>query len=163
LSGERERERARQFGRARQPCHPHMGTVSEIEAPSKFDIEFSVNKNIYLRGLRFAAQIDKNNDPDDHYNETMHINIKKKGEKSCLASYTYGAQVKYGSVLDIIFKKPGQLESDQVYTVNFNIKSSGTYNCLMRGSTIYFEDLIAKFSSDCPHSGLLHSLILEDL
>lgn len=146
--------------------HPGLeDQIKEIQSPTKFDVvEFKVNKDMFLSGIRIAAQINKN-DESESYRETVHVAVRQVDDKKMVAFHTHIAPVSYGpGFFDIKFSKPGALLAGKLYALDLNFKSRGVYLCKPRSHIVSFKEYEFNFSAEIdrfPFSGILQSLLLE--
>jgi hypothetical protein len=146
--------------------HPGLEDLNiEIESPAKFEVvEFKVNKNLLLTGVRIAAQINKNF-TSETYKETMHIAVRQESDKKLVAFHTHIAPVQYGpGFVDIKFSKPGALVAGEPYVLDVNIKSLGVYLSKPRSHNVSFKEYEFSFSAESerfPFPGILQMLFLE--
>jgi hypothetical protein len=145
-------------------AHPGLKFVSELQSPASFDMVFSINRDIFLAGITFTTQCNDDADFYDHYTESVHVIVRKVGEKQNVAYQSFSGVVKYDSVVDVMFKNPGKLQGGENYTINFILKSLGNYRCPARSCAVFCSDFIAEFSSyeSSPYSGIIQSLILKE-
>jgi BTB And C-terminal Kelch len=147
--------------------HPGLEHLNkEMKSPTKFEVvEFKVNKNLFLTGVRIAAQLNIK-DTGESYNEYIHVAVREaKDTKKMVAFHTHIAPVTYGpGFFDVKFSKPGALVAGELYLLDVNIKSHGVYLCKQRGHIVFFEDFEFNFSAESerfPFSGFLQSLLVE--
>jgi hypothetical protein len=146
--------------------HPGLEDLNkEIESPAKFEVvEFKVNKNLFLTGVRIAAQLNEK-ETSDTYNEYIHVAVRQANVKKMVAFHTHIAPVSYGpGFFDVKFSKPGALVAGELYVLDVNIKSHGVYVSKPRSHSVSFKEYEFNFSAESerfPFPGILQMLFLE--